>query len=171
MMDWVERQLDEITSKLTNLPKIFVVLPDFGGIFDSSFSGFGDGLSQAFEDGKNESDGERSEKQGEVDSLRAQKAGLDCSGADTFRCRSLDLKIIGASQNKYAQSGKETLSGIREVYEFIGNIPLINLETETIAVNVPWIEPAAIDRALIDWNGSLAQWKDQVKSKSEAWSF
>ena len=29
MMDWVERQLDEITSKLTNLPKIFVVLPDF----------------------------------------------------------------------------------------------------------------------------------------------
>lgn len=29
MMDWVERQLDEITSKLTNLPKVFVVLPDF----------------------------------------------------------------------------------------------------------------------------------------------
>lgn len=29
LMDWVERQLDEITSKLTNLPKVFVVLPDF----------------------------------------------------------------------------------------------------------------------------------------------
>jgi len=29
-MDWVDRQLDEITSKLTNLPKIFVILPEFG---------------------------------------------------------------------------------------------------------------------------------------------
>ena len=34
LMDWVERQLDEITSKLTNLPKIFVILPEFGWIFD-----------------------------------------------------------------------------------------------------------------------------------------
>lgn len=29
LMDWVDRQLDEITSKLTNLPKILVVLPEF----------------------------------------------------------------------------------------------------------------------------------------------
>jgi hypothetical protein len=28
-MDWVEQQLDEVTSKLTNLPKIYVILPDF----------------------------------------------------------------------------------------------------------------------------------------------
>lgn len=41
-MDWVERQLDEITSKLTNLPKIYVILPDFGGIFDGSFENFGE---------------------------------------------------------------------------------------------------------------------------------
>ncbi len=40
LMDWVERQLDEITSKLTNLPKIYVILPDFGGIFDGSFQDF-----------------------------------------------------------------------------------------------------------------------------------
>lgn len=40
MMDWVERQLDEITSKLTNLPKIYVVLPEFGGIFDYGWEGF-----------------------------------------------------------------------------------------------------------------------------------
>lgn len=40
-MDWVDRQLDEITSKLTNLPKILVVLPEFGGIFDYSWEDFG----------------------------------------------------------------------------------------------------------------------------------
>lgn len=171
MMDWVERQLDEITSKLTNLPKIFVVLPDFGGIFDGSFSWLWDGLSQAFEDGKNNSESERETDQNTVDAIKAQKSGLDCWGSDFLRCKALDLKIIGAQQSKYANSGKETLSGIREVYEFIGNIPLINLETETISVNVPWIEPAEIDRFLIDWNGSLEQWKWQIESKSSAWSW
>ena len=29
LMGWVDRQLDEITSKLTNLPKITVILPEF----------------------------------------------------------------------------------------------------------------------------------------------
>jgi uncharacterized repeat protein (TIGR01451 family) len=171
MMDWVERQLDEITSKLTNLPKIFVILPDFGGIFDYSFSGFWDGLSEAFQNGKNNSDNERKTHENKTAALNAQKSDLDCSGTDAFKCRSIDLKLVWASGQKYANSWKETLSWIREVYEFIWNIPLINLETETIAVNVPWIEPASIDRALIDWNASLQQWKWQLESKSEAWSW
>ena len=79
MMDWVERQLDEITSKLTNLPKIFVVLPDFGGIFDGGWDGFGDGLSQSFQNSKDASSEDRAEFQGQVDTLRAQKSALDCS--------------------------------------------------------------------------------------------
>jgi uncharacterized repeat protein (TIGR01451 family) len=171
MMNWVERQLDEITSKLTNLPKIFVVLPDFGGIFDYSFSGFWDGLTESFQNGKNASDTRRATDQGKIDWLRAQKSWLDCSWADLLRCKTLDLKIIEAWQSKYENSWKETLSWIREVYEFIWNIPLINLETETIAVNVPWIEPESIDRALMDWNGSLEQWKWELESKSAAWSW
>lgn len=73
MMDWVERQLDEITSKLTNLPKIFVILPDFGGIFDFSFENFGDGMSQAFNEGTSDSSADRADSQANIEALRAQK--------------------------------------------------------------------------------------------------
>jgi uncharacterized repeat protein (TIGR01451 family) len=171
LMDWVERQLDEITSKLTNLPKIFVILPDFGWIFDYSFSGFWDGISQAFQDGKNNSESERNKHEWESSAIKSQKSGLDCSWEDAFKCKTLDLKLAWVSGKKYANSGKETLSWIREVYEFIWNIPLVNLETETISVNVPWIEPTEIDRFLVDWNGTLEQWKWEVESKTAAWSW
>lgn len=78
-MGWVERQLDEITSKLTNLPKLFIVLPDFGGIFDFSWKDFGSDMKQSFEEGKNDAANERNQKQAQIDSLRAMKASLDCS--------------------------------------------------------------------------------------------
>ncbi|RKW20498.1 VCBS repeat-containing protein [Candidatus Gracilibacteria bacterium] len=35
LMDWVVRQIDEIVSKLTDFPTIFVILPDFTGIYDA----------------------------------------------------------------------------------------------------------------------------------------
>lgn len=40
LMDWVTRQIEEVVNKLTNLPKVFVILPDFSGIFDSGWQDF-----------------------------------------------------------------------------------------------------------------------------------
>lgn len=48
-MTWVEDQLDEITSKLTNLPNIYIILPDFSGIFDYSYKDIGKSLQENFE--------------------------------------------------------------------------------------------------------------------------
>jgi hypothetical protein len=33
-MDWVTRQTEEFANKLTDLPTIFITLPDFSGVFD-----------------------------------------------------------------------------------------------------------------------------------------
>lgn len=170
MMDWVERQLDEITSKLTNLPKIFVILPDFWGIFDFSFENFGEGISDSFNEWKNLSTQERAISQWNIDSLRAQKTWLDCSWTDALRCKSIDLQIISAQWQQYTNGWKETLSWIREVYEFIWNIPLLTVESETIPVNVPWIEQAELSRFILDWKLTAEQWKAELASKSDAWS-
>jgi len=170
MMDWVERQLDEITSKLTNLPKIFVILPDFWGIFDLSFDNFGDGISEAFDDGKSKADADRAQKQWTIDALRAQKSSLDCSGDDRLACKSIDLKITSLQWQQYGNGWKETLSWIREVYEFMGNIPLLNVESEVISVNVPWMEQVELNRFILDWKLTAEQWKSEVESKTRAWS-
>lgn len=48
LMDWVTRQLEEVVNKLTSLPTLHIVLPDFSG-FD--FKGYGDILNK-FSEGK-----------------------------------------------------------------------------------------------------------------------
>jgi len=34
LMDWVTRQIEEIVTKLTDFPTLFIILPDFSTIFD-----------------------------------------------------------------------------------------------------------------------------------------
>ena len=171
MMDWVERQLDEITSKLTNLPKVFVILPDFWGIFDFSWSDFGPGMKQSFEEGKVENDTARDANAAQISDLRARKTGLNCSWADRLRCRTIDLQIASVWEKNKLEGVKETLSGIKEVYEFIGNVPLVDVEMETVHVNVPWIDPTELDRFGADWAYTLEQWKEEVKDAWNRWSF
>lgn len=48
-MDWVEAQLDEVTSSLTNLPKLQVLYPDFSGVIDGAFQDYPAGSLESFE--------------------------------------------------------------------------------------------------------------------------
>jgi hypothetical protein len=34
LMDWVRRQIEEIVNKLTSFPTLFIILPDFSGVFE-----------------------------------------------------------------------------------------------------------------------------------------
>jgi len=56
------------------------------------------------------------------------------------------------------------------VYEFLGNVPLVAIEPETIEVNIPWITPAQIDATKADWENTLSEWKAEVKRAEESWS-
>jgi hypothetical protein len=33
-MGWVTRQIEEIVTKLTDFPTVFIILPDFSGVID-----------------------------------------------------------------------------------------------------------------------------------------
>ena len=37
LMDWVTRQIEEIANKLTDFPTLFIILPDFSWVFDSTW--------------------------------------------------------------------------------------------------------------------------------------
>jgi hypothetical protein len=37
-MDWVTRQIEEIANKLTDFPTLFVILPDFSGLYDTELT-------------------------------------------------------------------------------------------------------------------------------------
>jgi hypothetical protein len=52
----------------------------------------------------------------------------------------------------------------------MGNIPLLNVESEVITVNVPWMEQIELTRFILDWKITAEQWKSEVESKSRSWS-
>lgn len=118
LMDWVTRQLEEVVTKLTNLPKIFVILPDFSGIFDYGWEDFGDNVQDSFNSGKEARQNEKTQYQAQINSLQSRKDSLDCEGDDSTTCRTMDLQISQLNQKKNFSS-PETLSGIREAYEFL----------------------------------------------------
>lgn len=60
---------------------------------------------------------------------------------------------------------------MQEVYEFIGNIPLIDLETETINISIPWIDQSELNRFQVDWEYALDQWSGELEEAKEAWSY
>jgi hypothetical protein len=49
VMEWVTRQIEEIANKLTDFPTLYIILPDFGGVFDSDWSGFMDKLKSSYD--------------------------------------------------------------------------------------------------------------------------
>ena len=52
IMDWVNRQLEEVANKLTSLPTLYIIKPDFRGTIDTGWSGFTDKLEQNYTTGK-----------------------------------------------------------------------------------------------------------------------
>jgi len=169
LMDWVTRQIEEVVNKLTNLPKVFVILPDFSWIFDYGWEDFNENLQESFNDGKKFRQSERTQSEGKITSLRQQKSGLNCSWDDQWRCSFIDSQIRQLEQ-KQSFSTPETLSGIKAAYEFLGNVPLVDVEAETINVNIPWIDRASIDRATLDWRYTIDQWKSELERASAQWS-
>ena len=171
LMNWVERQLDEVTSKLTNLPKIFVILPEFWGIFDYSFRDFGSWFQESFQTWAQSNDERRAQDQSRIQSLRNQRSALDCSWADRLRCTQLNTQIAVANAQSQAWWAQETLSWIKQVYEFIWKIPLVNIEPQTVSISVPWIDPSEFNRFSADWSYALKQMESEVERAKNSWSF
>ena len=65
-------------------------------------------------------------------------------------------------------TGKEYTSGIKEVYEFLGNIPLVNIQSEIIPVSLPWIETSELQRFILDWELAKEQWQKEIEDFSRS---
>ena len=169
LMDWVTRQMEEVVNKLTDLPKIFVILPDMSGIFEFGWSDFSDDLQESFEEWKEQRKETVSAYDEQIKRLRNQKKWLDCGWEESLSCRVIDAKI---SRLNWARDlGQwETISWIRSVYEFLWNVPLVAIEPETIEVNIPWITPTQIDATRADWENTLDEWKAEVERAKESWT-
>jgi len=128
LMDWVNRQINEIVTKLTDFPTFHIILPDFSALLDSDWSEFGDAVS------------------------KAASGGINIPDSSTWT-----LGIVSESQ----------ISGIQEAYEFLWQVPYINIEEEVVNIDLPW--PAEdIDAVFAQWWLAADQWEEEIiKTKAE----
>ncbi|PID86452.1 hypothetical protein CSB08_00530 [Candidatus Gracilibacteria bacterium] len=180
LMNWVTRQIEEIKTKLTDWPTIYIILPDFSGILDG-WDDFLGGLGDAYETGKKERINEEKKLQLKIDSLKTKKGKLDCDGDDFGKCLALDSEI---TKNKFLQDGgisfagidkgvsgmKRGAGGIESVYKFLSNTPLIDIKQEVIYINIPWINGVDIEKTLLDWKLKKKQWENEIKRAGNEWS-
>ena len=128
LMGWVTRQIEEIVTKLTDFPTVFIILPDFSWVLD-----FWESQADDMQD------------------------------------------IISADNNLSGLVWEDTLqsanSGIKEAYTFLANIPLVKLEQENIAIDVPWISGTELDATKEKWWATVDQRSAELERAKKAWSF
>lgn len=160
LMEWVRRQIEEIVNKLTAFPTLFVVLPDFSWIFDG-FQNFWQRYDEAFQEWVDQRDQKEASLQTRIDSLQAQKDALNCNDEqDKLRCLYFDIEIANLTRERNFW-WSQTMSGIRGVYEFLGNLPMISIVPEQVNVNIPWIDESTLNKAILEWELTRRQWSEE----------
>ena len=162
LMDWVTRQIEEIVTKLTDFPTLFIILPDFSWIIDKSWWDYiSQWVKKAYEKWKKQD--ERLDKQinEKISVLESRKSWLNCNWWDKIYCKSIDNQLSKLDSYKYLPWWKQ-YSWISEAYEFLSSVPIVSIQPETVNVNIPWIDRYTIDKTIKSWKTTLTQWKKEA---------
>ena len=146
LTEWATRQLEEISTKLTDFPTVFIILPDFSWIFDLSW---GDWWKMSWNSGKYDDDFET-----------ANKALDDFEGTVDDN---IDNETLKSSTKSAIWAAKKVTSGIKEAYEFLANIPLVKIKQETVNVSVPWIDEETINKTIAARKNTVESRKTELK--------
>ncbi|MDD2487531.1 MAG: hypothetical protein PHS92_04120 [Candidatus Gracilibacteria bacterium] len=148
IMDWVTRQIEEIVTKLTTLPTLFIILPDFSSLSSKSMS-FASKINQIFNNFNS--------KNSEVNK-EAQKTNPG-------------MKDFVKSMNKKASAmvSSKNIGGLQFAYKFLSSIPLVDVQTQVLELNIPWISPEDLDKWVFDANNKLKSYKKEYNDKAEQW--
>lgn len=172
LMEWWTRQVEEIVTKLTDWPTVFVILPDFSGIIDSWWADFLTNMNKNFAKWVTKQKAKEARTDNEVTALKNTYGEKWCNTDAkkyTTDCISRLQKIKNKENSKWT-SGWETMSWIRQVYEFLGNLPMISIIPEKIYISIPWIDSVTIDKAIRDFNLTQKQWQAEIDEKQKMWT-
>lgn len=168
LMDWVTRQIEEIVTKLTDFPTLYIILPDFSGIFDG-FDNFIPNLKWAYSSWEEKWKEKEQDVQNQINDLQSEKASLNCDD-NPIKCNALDFEVWRLELERDSQIN-QVWSWIKAVYEFLSNLPMIAISPEKVYVNVPWVDINTVNKTLSDFQITKQQWTEELKRAKEAWSF
>lgn len=153
LMEWATRQLEEVVNKLTSLPTLYIILPDFSGFDISGYKDF----PNKFAEGKSRDD-----------KNYASSLQVSASGSMSWAKSSYN-SLVNDNTDTVNSFGKN-ISWVKAAYEFMSHLPLIKLENEMVDIAIPWLSFEEMDKWLIDAKLKQKQWQTELASKQEKWS-
>ncbi len=171
LMDWVTRQVEEIVTKLTDFPTLYIILPDFSSILDTNWVNYiSNGVKKSYEQWKEKQEKKDNSINSKIQSLESRKSWLNCNWNDKAYCDSIDNQIENLNLKKWVPWAKQ-YSWISQAYEFLSSVPIVSINPEEVDVNIPWIDKYTLTKTINDWKNTLAQWKHEVKRFEDDVSF
>ncbi|HRI35734.1 MAG TPA: hypothetical protein PK765_01350 [bacterium] len=158
LMEWVTRQTEEIINKLTSLPTLYIILPDLSGLNFESWGSYPSKLQKEYNDAFANDKG--------VDNL---SIGGNNSSVGAVRDASSVANDALNEVQPIADRVSRNISGIKAAYEFMSNLPLIEIEPEQYNVRIPWIAPEDIEKWLGHAQATYIQWKAEIARAKEEW--
>lgn len=171
LMDWVDRQIEEIITKLTDFPTLFIILPDFSSIYNGDWWEYMlSWVQKSYSEWVEKQEKIDSNADAKISSLETKKQQLNCEVDYSVECSNLDLDIENEERGKWFWYGKE-YSGIKEAYEFLSNTPLVSIDPEPVTLNIPWIDSTTLNKTIEDWKITAEWWKQELEDAKNSWSY
>ncbi|EKE27248.1 MAG: hypothetical protein ACD_3C00233G0001 [uncultured bacterium (gcode 4)] len=151
IMDWVTRQLEEIINKLTTLPTLYIILPDFSWFADSGWSNIISNFGKA-KDNLSKKETEKNKK-----AIASSDPASFTNAKDKLKWLTKKIWIQGTSDN------------MKAAYEVMSNLPLIKMQSEMIDINIPWAWPEDLTKLIEKAKQKHKQYKAEVARAKEDW--
>lgn len=183
---WASRQIEEIANKISTLPWIIVILPDFEWV-----NKWYENIWEKFEEAKNklewEAEFDKASQESEIASIDARIKQIDSileNIDNPSERRNLLEEKKSLVRNKSSISRKidsdllekwvSYWNDIKAWYEVISNLPAIDLQEETVRIRVPYPNSWTIEELKASLELSLAQYEEEIDRFSKevtAWKF
>ncbi len=166
LMNWVTRQIEEIVNKLTDFPTIFVILPDFSWIYDVDLT-----WQQNFDNWY-----ENSWNKSKVNDMNTVSWDNNISGninpddIDNEKLKE-SIESINEATNDLNSQFNKVDSWIKQAYEFIWSLPLVNIEQAPVEIQVPWISVSEIDKTILTREKTIESRKAELQNFQNSWSY
>ena len=186
IMEWVKEQWQEIIN-YADFPTVTVILPDFSWLWEYEWDNVWIKILESFEEWK-EQEVERIQKiqENKIKPLQDKKEALNCPEtgsvnsflqnatnqikSNNLECLVLDEEINKLKREQYLWTPRQATSGIKSVYKFLWTVPIINIYSQKIFIDIPWVDKATLDNALFELTTTRMQWENEIKSAAENWT-
>jgi len=143
LMNWVTRQVEEIVNKLTDFPTVFIILPDFSWIYDTTIS-WSDNRNNWLNNSWNQN----------------RMYWMDYLNTDSNL----------TSNETINRNVNNVKSWIKDAYEFIASLPLVKIEQQPVDIQVPWLSNIEIDKAISSRQFTLDSRTKEYNRALNSWS-